>query len=258
MSALDDPARVLPVSLLEELRAHLTGFALIGSFARDYWVHGVAGLSPGALTLDVDITILAGSMEEYRERVRALDGPRGTGLVFSVHGHTVDVIPYGDVAVGGIVEPAPGVTLDVTGMAESVEHAVEIGVGTGVVLIPTLASMIGLKLIAWAYRSASTVKDARDLGPLLDATHHGPFADALWRDDESCERWDYDDVLVGPYRAGRELGTTWREESLHALIETCDRNMLDELAARISRESRGRTEIRREQLAALLHGVRET
>ncbi|WP_262851389.1 hypothetical protein [Mumia quercus] len=63
---MDDPADVLPVSILDELCAHVTGFALIGSFARDYWVHGVAGLAPGALTLDVDITILVGSMEEYR------------------------------------------------------------------------------------------------------------------------------------------------------------------------------------------------
>ncbi|WP_262851388.1 hypothetical protein [Mumia quercus] len=190
--------------------------------------------------------------------MRTLDGPRGTGLAFSVHGHTVDVLPYGDVAVDGIIEPAPGVTLDVTGVAESVENAVKVPIGTGNILIPTLASMIGLKVIAWAYRRATTLKDARDLGPLLDATHHGPFADALWGDDESCERWEYDDVLVGPYRAGRELRSTWREDSLRSLLETLDFDTLDELAARIARESRSRTEVRREQLAALLHGVRGT
>ncbi len=135
------PFTDLPEALLCELRRVVPEFTLVGSFARDYWVHSVAGLPRGARTVDVDVTILVSSMAHYRERLTQLVGPTGTGIAFRVQGFSVDVIPYGpEVAPDSIVEPIPGVTLDVTGIAESVQSAQVVPSAEGTIQIPALSS----------------------------------------------------------------------------------------------------------------------
>lgn len=248
-------ASALPFSVLAEIQAIVPELTLVGSFARDYWVHHVANLPIGAQTLDVDVTILVKSMAEYRERLGPLDGPTGMGVVFHVQGHRVDIIPYGAVAQSGIIEPVPGVTLDVTGMAEAAQHAITVTAEGQQARLPTLASMIALKLVAWGYRGHTTDKDARDLGPLLNATHHGPFADEMWQDDEAGQRYDYDDTLMGPYRVGIEVHDTWRPDSLHRLHSYLAGEQQETLAARITRSGGGTVERRVEQLAAFVQGL---
>lgn len=245
----------LPFAVLAELQAVAPDITLVGSFARDYWVHDVAGLPRGALTLDIDVTILVTSMSEYRDRLRHLDGPTGVGIVFHVRGQQVDIIPYGDLAENGIVETIPEFTLDVTGMAEAAEHAVTVMAGEQQARLPTLASMIALKVVAWGYRGDTTDKDARDLGPLLDATHHGPFADLLWEDEEAGLRWEYDDTLMGPYRAGIEVHSTWHPASRARLRTYLRGTARETLAARIARHGGSSVEQRREQLAAFDEGL---
>ncbi|HEX8973534.1 hypothetical protein [Oryzihumus sp.] len=249
-----DPG-LLPVGVLKELSDVVPEMALVGSFARDYWIHTVAGLPLGAQTMDVDITILVSSMEEYRHRLKRLEGPTGTGLVFRVQGHRVDVIPYGGITDDGIVEPTPGVTLDVTGMEEAVETAVRVKVDDLEIRIPTLASMIGLKVVAWAYRRDSTHKDARDLGPLLDATHSGPFKEAVWADEDAGDLWSYDPMLVGPFKAGREVRDSWQQKSIAHLVQLLEPSARAVLAARIVHEQGGQGTVRQEQLEAFAFGV---
>lgn len=248
-------ASALPFSVLAEVQALVPELTLVGALARDYWVHYVAGLPVGAQTLDVDVTILVKSMAEYRERLGPLDGPTGVGVVFYVQGHRVDIIPYGDVAQNGIIEPVPGVTLDITGMAEAAQHAITVKAEGQQVRLPTLASMIALKVVAWGYRGNTTDKDARDLGPLLDATYHGPFANEVWQDDEAGQRWDYDDRLMGPYRAGVEVYDTWRPATLNRLRSYLADEQQETLAARMTRSGGGPLEWRAEQLAAFDQGL---
>ncbi len=252
------PLSLLPETLLQTLSDAVGDFTLVGSFARDHLVHDVAGLPRVAQTLDVDIAILVPSMAEYGGRLRHLDGPRGSGLTFRVEGVAVDVIPFGpELTTTGIIEPIPGVTLDVTGMADAAENAEPVKFGHTTVMIPTLASMIGLKLIAWDYRHGSTEKDCRDLGPLLTATFHGPNADALWADGASCERWDYDDMLVGPYRVGLELGRTWSSNAVSRLQGILDLEGIAELATQIDRSRGQQVAMTADQLSALRQGLRD-
>lgn len=247
------PFPEFPERLLTVLNGLVPDFTLVGSFARDYRVRNVAGLPEVAQSLDVDIAILVPSLAEYRERLKQLDGPNGLGIRFSVDGFEVDVIPYGpEVAPDGVVEIVEGVTLDVTGMAEAVETADLVQVGETQVKIPALSSMIGLKLVAWSYRRGTTLKDARDLGSLLRATYHGPDGDALWSDDAAGQRWDYDDMLVGPYRAGRQLAASWQPRSVSRLLEALDARGVATQIARLARSQAG---LLAEQVGALRVGL---
>lgn len=252
------PLTGLPEGVVGELEEAAGPFTLVGAHARDYWVHDVCGMPRPALTQDVDIAILVPSFASYRERLASLDGPVGTGLVFRVAGVLVDIIPFGpELAPDGIIEPVPGVTLDVTGMAESVETAVLVPSVDRSIRVPSLAAMIGLKLIAWGYRHDSTPKDARDLGPLLTATYRGPFADRVWSDQEACDRWGYDDLVLGPYLAGRDLGSTWRPGSQSRLRETLLPSRIPELATQIARYGAEDPHVRSQQLEALAAGLVE-
>lgn len=247
----------LPAGLLQSLSRVIPEYTLVGAFARDYRVHTVAGLPLGAQTLDVDISILVSLLADYRERLNQLDGPHGVGIRFVVDGVQVDVIPYGpEVAPGGIVETKDGITLDVTGMTEAAEGADLVQAGDSTVRIPTLSSMIGLKIVAWNYRGASTQSDSRDLGPLLKATFHGPDGEALWSDSEAGDRWDYDNMLVGPYRAGRQLRGAWKVESLTRLRDIFD-TRLSTLATQIAQQNRSSVDLVVGQLNALRQGFNE-
>lgn len=255
-AVITPPLTGLPDRLLRELDDVVGAYTLVGSFARDYWIHDVCGMPRGADTKDVDISILVSSFTSYRARLKSLHGLRGTGLAFRVADVVVDIIPFGsDIAPGGILEPVPGVTLDVTGMAESVESGVTITAGERTLQVPTLASMIGLKLIAWDYRRDSTHKDARDLGPLLRATYHEPFEAEVWADESAGARWGYDDLLMGPYRAGRELRSTWQPSSRERLLDILSGALLPELATQIAHHYRGTAELMAEQLDALYAGL---
>lgn len=245
----------LPAGLLQSLSQIIPEYTLVGAFARDYRVHNVAGLPLVARTLDVDISILVASLADYRERLKQLDGPHGVGIRFVVDGVQVDVIPYGpEVAPGGIVQTADGITLDVTGMAEAAEGADLVEAGGATVRIPALSSMIGLKIVAWNYRGASTQSDSWDLGPLLSATYHGPDGDALWSDGEAGDKWDYDNMLVGPYRAGKQLSGDWREESLHRLRYILG-TKLPTLATQVAHHDRSSVDLVVGQLKALREGL---
>lgn len=248
----------LPTGLLAELQRVIPDFTLVGSFARDYRVHVEAGLPPGDQTLDVDVAILVPTLGAYRERLASLTGPGWSGIGFHLLGTDVDVIPYGSgIAIDGVVGTADGVFLDVTGMQESADSAEEVKIDGVTVRVPTLASLIGLKLIAWSFRRKDTRKDARDLGPLLEATYpaSGPGADALWGDLDAGQRWDYDDALMGPYRAGRELATNWSSSGLHKLRTILQEPQRHELEADIRQTHPHFRGPLREQLAALREGM---
>lgn len=175
---------------------------LIGSYARDLHAHGVARLPRGRSTQDFDFTIEAAVPEDYRTRVRDLRTLTGTGLCFEIEGFQVDLIPYGGEDV--IIEPAPGVTLDVTGMAEAAVNSVRFDLGDDLVIrCPDLSSLLVLKLIAWDYRGAVNPKDAADIDLLLRAGSSGGYEDAVWSDEQAGAAMGWIPERVGAYRLGR-------------------------------------------------------
>jgi predicted nucleotidyltransferase len=215
-SGLDD----LPLEALRSLGESVGDFVLIGQVAIDLVTRGQAHLPPDRLTRDVDVAIAVASRQEFHDRVLPLGPKQGTSFRFRVAGSAVDVLPYGDLAVGHevIVDEDH---LDVAGMADADRTAVTMDLGEGVLVrVASLSSLVALKLIAWTVRGTRTNdKDAHDVTLLLRASGSGDFEDELWNDNEALEAVEFDPYLAGPYRVGRQIAGTFETKVVDRIVD---------------------------------------
>lgn len=202
--------------------------------------------------LDVDISVAVRDYAQLSELMSTLRTGRRKGVRFTVGSMPVDLLPYGDIASGGIVEQDEGVFLDVTGMREARATALAITVAKNQrVNCASLAAMLLLKLVAWDVRCSYSAKDAQDLAILLDASHSGPYEERCWEDD-SAQRYDYDVFLVGPYLQGRVIARDFTEASASRSVPVLsDREQRERLVARMPTDLAPRSE----QLEALAAGI---
>ena len=236
-----------------------TSYLMIGAFARDAHVHLRAGLPLPRATSDVDIGIAVRDTVSFDRELKRLQQrgtlrtrrelPRESGLDLPV-----DVLPFGDIGIGGVVT-VDEVQYDVRGIEDAFREAELVDLGSEVhVRIPSLSALIGLKLIAWAMRRKST--DAKDLASLLDVTAEEPYSEFIWSADEGAGRYDFELALEGPYLYGRLLAATFRDPALARVIEVLDPDGgLRDLLDLITPSRRVRTPSRSEQLEAFRQGV---
>lgn len=204
----------VPVAFLRRLTDAVDEFVLVGALARDLQLVGRAGSPPLRATRDVDITVYATSVEDLEARTGGLESAR-TLQTFFLDEVQVDVLARGPIAPDGVLEVTPGVTCDVTGMAEAARCAETFRLAEDLLVrVPTLASLVGLKIVAWGARSGTTSKDAQDLAALLDGSHRGEFEDRCWQEGPEAGRWEYDPASVGPALVASELLRTWSTQSL--------------------------------------------
>lgn len=206
------PPSVVP-GVLGRLGAAVGDFVLVGALARDLHVMCGAGMPQARSTHDVDITVFARSTEDLRQRMADLR-ESGTRHVFYLGSIQVDVLARGPIAPGDTLEVAEGTTCDVTGMEDAASTAQKVRMTDRVsVRIPTLASLVGLKLVAWDVRGDATRKDAQDLAVLLDASHRGVFEARCFEDTPQATRYGFDPHIVGPALLAAELVNTWRPDA---------------------------------------------
>jgi len=234
-------------------------YLLIGAFARDAHVHLRAGRPLPRATSDVDIGIAAPDVEVFRRELARLD-PSGTLRTRrrlarpEVGDLPLDVLPFGTIAPEGIFE-ADTIEYDIRGLEDAFRHADIFDLGEGTrVRVPSLSSLIGLKLIAWAIRRKST--GAKDLATLLDVSVDDPYAEEIWDPASGAGDYDYELALEGPYVLGRKLAATFGDLARGRVLEVLDPggDLVDPLHA--VTPSRGvASPSRDEQFAALRRGI---
>lgn len=228
---------------------------LLGSYARDFHVHGVASLHRGRRTFDADFAVEVASAHSFAELVEGLIPLRGTGLCFRVDGFQLDLIPFGGVESGGIIEPQEGVTLDVTGMSEAHEHTVQFALRDDLVVrCPDLTALIVLKAIAWDYRQVSTTKDGEDLDLLLQATYAGEYGDEAWNDTEVGDLVGWLPERIGPFRAGRRVPERYAPDAVNRIRGVVDGDSADAIVASL-KVQREFEKLARERIRAFASGI---
>jgi predicted nucleotidyltransferase len=152
-------------------------YYVIGAVARDIW-YAESGKT-SRRTRDIDFAIFVGNKEEYgkvKEYLKNKEGYRDSrGNVFvllSPAGTQVDILPFGDIEMEGVVEfDGTGLTdIKVDGLKEVFES------GTASMTsdngrefqVASLAAIVLLKLVAYDDRPEKRIKDARDIGNILE------------------------------------------------------------------------------------------
>lgn len=244
-----ESANELPLDVLHELDGRLGECLLLGAHARDHIVYDQAGLTKTRSTNDLDLAFAVESVEAFVEKTRGLTVSSDTGMRFLVTGRPVDLIPFGTAGslVQGVVQVAPGIEMDVTGLSEAFATAAPMGTHEWLRL-PTLQAMVVLKTVAWAMRGGSTNKDAVDLGLLLGCVASGAFEDRCYDDSELLGRWDADPELVGSFLTGRAAAA-----DLPSATEKCLVHWESEL---LVNTIGGRSKVQREHAARLLAAMR--
>ena len=190
---------------------------LVGAVAREISFDSLLADRVHRATRDVDAAVRLPDWAQYEQVARILTHQGGfrrleaDGLKFvDATGVELDLLPFGEIADEDDVlrwPNDPHRTLSLKGFLAADATATETTVGGVVVRVPTLPSLVALKLEAWCDRGPSESKDLEDLVFVLEHA-----TEALG--DRVFDELDGDVIAAVPYDGlgafllGRDLRTT--------------------------------------------------
>ncbi len=231
-------------------------YFVVGAMARDILLSGVFGLSAGRATRDVDLAVAVKGWPEFE----AIKGRLvGTGAFNSDQrvaqrlyyrggsagrGYPLDLIPFGGLEEPGSEiawPPDRAVVMNVAGYGEAFASAVAVEVEPGfAVRVASLAGLAILKLVAWANRGNTDLRDAIDLATLLRQYGSAGNEDRLYGTEIGVlEIVNYDLDLAGARLLGMDAGRI-AAPSTHGQVLALfgDPACLDRLVLHVSRALR--------------------
>lgn len=205
-AALTDANSPVPMELLEALVDAFGApgdWVVIGATARDLaLILGDVTLRTRA-TRDTDVAIAAKSMDEFDTTIAEVGDPTSSWQRRELLGHTVDLVPFGQLETDGEVL-AHNWRLNVVGCAEAAEKADLLTLPSGGLLpVAPLELIATLKVVAFADRYPNQNKDAEDLLAVLRASSDGIYGEEVWEDARAMEASGFDHQLAGANRLGR-------------------------------------------------------
>lgn len=240
-------------------------YLIIGAFARDVHVHLRAGRPLPRATADIDICIAVPDDDTFGRELgrlerggtlrtrRRLPPAADASLPFEAS-LPVDVLPFGDIAPDGIFED-DHIEYDIRGLEDAYRHAEILDAGGGtLVRVPSLAALIGLKVIAWAIRRKTT--DAKDLAVLFDVCGDAPYSEEVWEPSAGAGQYDFELALEGPHLQGERLAATFGRRARERVLEVIGPHgeLLDLLVAMTPPRGVG-APTRADQYEALRQGI---
>lgn len=232
-------------------RLHLRWF-VVGATARDLLLLFGYGIQTTRITYDVDLAVSVSSWNDYRALSNALEHhpnvSRAEAITYRFEfpqSVTVDIVPFGDIAIDGAIEwpPAGDRRMTVLGFQEASENTIDVHLpGSVTAPVVSLPGLILLKLLAWKERHNEKRRhDGPDIREILKTYTEAGNMDRLYDDAaELLEEHDYDPVLAGAALLGVDLGRLLRPETAKVITpllsdETDEEGNLS-LATDMSRE----------------------
>ncbi len=198
-------------------------FYLIGALARDVWYSRGQSTNNVRKTKDVDFAIMIGSESQYELLRKYLiskhnyqDTKENAFVLITPSLIQVDILPFGGIEIDDrVVMEGVGMTsINENGFSEIFNDGTEeVELSTGHVFkVATLASIILLKLISFDDRPEIRLKDARDIGNILNHFFelendlmYNPIHADLFHDQEALEKISIQEI------ASEIAGRTIRE-----------------------------------------------
>lgn len=249
LSSSTDPRIAVASHVLSEVVAvatrHGVRLMVVGATARDILSEAIVGAPAARATADVDVAVAVPSWQAFEALAADLTRVGRSRHRFLVAGAQVDVVPFGDVETGDrLVDWGDGTRMSARGLSEALAHAEPARLPGGVeVLVPTVAGLAVLKLVAWSDRRLETKRDAVDLQTILGWYATGTLLDELYETELGLlSAYDFDPAPASAHRLGRHmaelLGSTTADvvalvddESLGRLAADMPNSVADQAAA---------------------------
>jgi predicted nucleotidyltransferase len=230
-------------------------YLLVGATARDMLMSHVFGIESRRATHDVDFAIALEDWDRFHLLRNALvesgnfaPADNKAHLLYykpGEHGqaYPLDLIPFGGVEQEAhqiAWPPDMSVVMNVTAYAEALESALEVDLGSGLVIrVVSIPALAALKLLAWNDRGLQDNKDAQDLFFLLQYYHDAGNIDRLYGDAlvllEACE---FDLTAAGATLLGYDVGVSLHENSRQVLLAVlADPRKRDRLVVHMTRSA---------------------
>lgn len=151
-------------------------FYLIGAIARDIWYAKGNAVSTG--TRDVDFAVFISNQDDYEtlknyliKEKNFVESKSNAFVVISSEGHTVDLLPFGEIEIDSKINIAGGglTSIQTNGFKEVYESGIAtIELETGHAFqVATLPAIVLLKLISYDDRPEQRLKDPRDIAGII-------------------------------------------------------------------------------------------
>lgn len=160
----------------ETFRKLSIDFYLIGAIARDIWYAKGNAVSTG--TRDVDFAIFISNQNDYEtlknylvKEKNFVESKTNDFVVISSEGHTVDLLPFGEIEIDSKINIAGGglTSIQANGFKEVYESGIatiELEIGHAF-QVATLPAIVLLKLISYDDRPEQRFKDPRDIAGII-------------------------------------------------------------------------------------------
>lgn len=212
LSSSTDPRIGVAGHVLGEVGAvaahHAARPMVIGASARDILSEAIVGVPPARATADVDVAVAVPSWPAFESLTADLPRVGRSHHRFLVAGVQVDVVPFGEIETDErLIDWGDGTRMRVLGLSEAFARAETVRLPGGVeALVPTVAGLAVLKLVAWSDRRLETRRDAVDLQTILGWYATAELLEELYETELGLLLvHDFDPVLASCHRLGRHM-----------------------------------------------------
>lgn len=204
---------------------------LVGAMAQQLAFNDRYEIEPERATLDIDVVVRVDSWTEFTALADILTQhgftKRGDHSFLYRDGTEIDVIPFGGVAdaTGSITWPRSGNRLSIEGMDMAEVNSEAVDRAGMSITIPSLPSLVALKLYAFRDRFHDTQDDLKDLTHILFHASNALLKRIYQELVEELVEFPYEQL--GAYLLGRDLAGIASEEERNALLAIVEERILD-------------------------------
>lgn len=229
-----DPGRVSVLRRIKKVAEELDiPFFVVGAFARDVIFEHIHRISAPRVTEDIDLGVEVANWEEFqrltgdliqREILTATKSPHR--FVDNTHATVVDIVPYGGIT-GEMKRiswpPDHDMIMSMLGFEEAYSSALKVCLSNEPVLeilVPSVAALALLKIIAWADAYPRRERDAQDLLFILENYDATGIETYLYESQVPLLTEEgYDSKIASVRLLGRDIARLCSPETIKTVTE---------------------------------------
>lgn len=173
------------------------------------------GIKPGRGTKDIDFAIMISGIDQFDELINSMEERGFLQLKDIPHrvynsnfNAAIDILPFGEIEEQFTVKFTDRKTeLHVLGFTEVLEDSRKVRIEEKIALIPPLAGIVILKLIAWSDKPEQRENDLADILKIIEHFFDIEYDEIVEFHHDTFQEDDLDQLLIGAEVLGRKINS---------------------------------------------------